>query len=280
MSTAQARKAKPAAAAKTPAKPAARKKAGLRSKSRGTTPEESAAPVKRPAARSPAATKPAAPRPAAKRPAAKRPPARKAPAAVQARPPRARKPAPPGPGIVATLAGISSAAVAKATGHGWDFWLSALDKAGAARLPHKDIVKILYDQLGLRKNWWVQMVTVGYEQARGLRKLNEKTDGFVATVSRTVAVPITALFAAWEEGRRGDWFPNALEVRRATKNKSMRITWPDGSGVDVNFYDKGGSKAVVAIEHGKLPDEGAVAAVKDLWGSALDRLKSTLEGKF
>ena len=280
MSTAQARKAKPAAAAKTPAKPAARKKAGLRSKPRATTPEESAAPVKRPAARSPAATKPAAPRPAAKRPAAKRPPARKAPAAVQARPPRARKPAPPGPGIVATLAGISSAAVAKATGHGWDFWLSALDKAGAARLPHKDIVKILYDQLGLRKNWWVQMVTVGYEQARGLRKLNEKTDGFVATVSRTVAVPITALFAAWEEGRRGDWFPDALEVRRATENKSMRITWPDGSGVDVNFYDKGGSKAVVAIEHGKLPDEGAVAAVKDLWGSALDRLKSTLEGKF
>lgn len=280
MSTAQARKARPAAAAKTPARPGATKKAALRSKARATTPKEPAAAVKRPVTKSPAATTPAAPRPAAKRPAAKRPPAKKAPAAVKSRAPRASKPVSSGPGIVATLAGVSSAAVAKATGHGWDFWLSALDKAGAARLAHKDIVKILYDQLGLRKNWWVQMVTVGYEQARGLRKLNQKTDGFVATVSRTVAVPIAALFAAWEEGRRGDWFPDALEVRRATKNKSMRITWPDGSGVDVNFYDKGGSKAVVAIEHGKLPDEGAVAAVKDLWSSALDRLKSTLEGKF
>jgi Activator of Hsp90 ATPase homolog 1-like protein len=101
----------------------------------------------------------------------------------------------------------------------------------------------------------------------------------VATVSRTVGVPISALFAAWEEGRRADWLPDVIEVRRATKNKSMRITWPDGSGVDVNFYDKGGNKAVVAIEQGKLPDEGAVAAVKQLWGSMLDRLKSTLEGK-
>ena len=138
---------------------------------------------------------------------------------------------------------------------------------------------MLYDKLGLRKNWWVQMVAVGYEQARGLRKPNQSALGFAASVSRTIAVPISALFAAWEDGRRGDWLPDAFEVRRATKNKSMRITWPDGSGVDVNFYEKGGNKAVVAIEHSELPDEGAVHAVKLLWGSTLDRLKATLEGK-
>lgn len=248
MSTAPAKKAKPRLAAKSPAQRAARKK--------------------------PAAI-------AAKnvRVAIKRPAATKAPATVRAKPARTDSPVPASTGIVATLAGISTAAVTKATGHGWNYWLRALDKAGAARLPHKEIVNVLYDKLGLRKSWWVQMVTVGYEQARGLRRVNQKADGFVATVSRTVAVPISALFAAWDDGRRGDWLPDAIEVRRATKNKSMRITWPDGSGVDVNFYDKGGSKAVVAIEQGKLPDEGAVAAVKQLWGSTLDRLKSTLEGK-
>jgi hypothetical protein len=237
----------------------------------------------RPAAKAPAESA-ATKRPAAKAPkkakvAAKHPAAKKTPAAVRAEPARTASPAPASPGIVAILAGISTAAVSKATGHGWNYWLRALDRAGAAGLPHKEIVKVLYEKLGLKKSWWVQMVTVGYEQARGLRKLNQKSDGFVATVSRTVSVPISALFAAWEEGRRGDWLPDALEVRRATKNKSMRITWPDGSGVDVNFYDKGGSRTVVAIEQGKLPDEGAVAAVKQLWGSTLDRLKSTLEGK-
>jgi hypothetical protein len=211
--------------------------------------------------------------------AAKRPAARKTPSAARAKPARTAVPAPASPGLVAMLAGISTAAVSRATGHGWNYWLRALDKAGAANLPHKEIVKVLYDRLGLKKSWWVQMVTVGYEQARGLRKLNQQSGGFVASVSRTVAVPISALFEAWDEGSRGDWLPETIEVRRATRNKSLRITWPDGSGVDVNFYDKGGSKAVVAIEQGRLPDEGAVAAVKQLWSATLDRLKSTLEGK-
>lgn len=182
-------------------------------------------------------------------------------------------------GVIRTLAGISTSAVAKATGHGWTYWLRALDRAGAATLPHREIVKLLGKSLGVRSPWWLQMITVGYEQARGLRKPNQQPRGFVASVSRTVAVPLNALYAAWQEGKRGDWLPDAIEVRRVTKNKSMKITWPDGSGIDVSFYDKGGHKAVVAIEQAQLPDPGAVATVKSLWGSTLDRLKATLEGK-
>lgn len=262
MNTTPAKKLKARTKVRAPAKTAVRKPPEAR------VPAKSV-PGKRPEAKPPAEA-PVRP----KRPAAKR-----APTTVRVKPGLPVSAAPNSPGIVATLAGISTAAVSRATGHGWNYWLRALDKAGAARLPHKEIVQTLYDKLGLRKIWWVQMVTVGYEQARGLRKLNQKADGFVATVSRTVGVPISALFAAWEEGRRGDWLPDTLEVRRATKNKSMRITWPDGSGVDVSFYDKGGNKAVVAIEQGKLPNEGAVAAARQLWSSTLDRLKSTLEGK-
>jgi hypothetical protein len=182
-------------------------------------------------------------------------------------------------GVAGTIAGVSNAAVAKATGHGWNYWLKALDRAGAASLAHKDIARMLYERLGLRKNWWVQMVAIGYEQARGLRKPHHGALGFVASVSRTIGVPVAALFAAFEDGRRGEWLPDAIEVRRATTNKSMRITWPDGSGVHVNFYSKGGDKAVVAVEHQRLPDESAVQAVKQLWGATLDRLKATLEGK-
>lgn len=184
-----------------------------------------------------------------------------------------------GPGLIATLAGVSTAAVAKATGHGWDYWLKTLDRLGAAKLPHQEIARMLYDKLGLRENWWVQLIAIGYEQARGAGKVQQNPLGFAATVTRTIAVPVSALYAAWEEGLRGNWLPDAIEVRRAMKNKSMKITWPDGSGVDVNFYAKGGEKAVIAIEQTKLPDEGAVEAVKQLWSSTLDRLKATLEGR-
>jgi len=96
---------------------------------------------------------------------------------------------------------------------------------------------------------------------------------------RTVGVPLSALYDAWQKGRRGDWLPDAIEVKRATKNRSMKITWPDGSGIDVNFYDKGGNKAVVAVEQTKLADQSAVDAAKTVWNSTLDRLKATLEGK-
>ena len=119
------------------------------------------------------------------------------------------------------------------------------------------------------------MIAVAYEQARGSRQRRERKNGFAATVTRTVSVPIHALYAAWEEGRRGDWLPAAIEVRRATKNKSMKITWPDGSGIDVSFYDKGGNRAVVAVDQTKLLDPSAVGVAKNLWGSALDRLNAT-----
>ena len=182
-------------------------------------------------------------------------------------------------GMIRTLAGISTTAVATATGHGWNYWLKALDKAGASTLPHGEIAKLLSKTLGIKHPWWVQMVAVAYEQARGKRQPRERKKGFAATVSRTVSVPITALYAAWEEGCRGDWLPDAIEVRRATRNKSMKITWPDGSGIDVSFYDKGGNKAVVAVEQTQLPDPSAVEVARNLWGSALDRLKATLETK-
>jgi hypothetical protein len=124
---------------------------------------------------------------------------------------------------------------------------------GASEAAAQQIAQLLYDKLGLRKNWWVQMIAVGYEQARGLRKPNQTPLGFAASVSRDDRRADFGALRGMEDGRRGEWLPDAFEVRRATKNKSMRITWPDGSGVDVNFYEKA-QKAVVAIREGKLPD--------------------------
>ncbi|MDQ5977623.1 MAG: hypothetical protein QG602_595, partial [Verrucomicrobiota bacterium] len=58
--------------------------------------------------------------------------------------------------------GISSAAVKKATGRTWAEWFAVLDKAGAAKLPHKEIALRLQRTHRLA-DWWGQMVTVGYE---------------------------------------------------------------------------------------------------------------------
>ncbi len=178
------------------------------------------------------------------------------------------------------LAGVGTEAVLRATGRAWEEWLTVLDRAGAKALPHKEIALMLSRKFGV-PDWWSQMVTVGYEQARGLRVVNQKADGFAANASRTVGIALDRLYEAWSDPRvRARWLPDApMEIRRSTDGKSMRITWNAGPGssVEVGFYSKGADKSMVQVQHSKLASAAAVKRQKAFWGDALERLKSLLE---
>jgi len=191
----------------------------------------------------------------------------------------ARKPATRMPAKVMKLAGVGSDAVMKATGKAWEEWLKVLDQAGAVKMPHKAIAEMVYKKYGV-PGWWAQMVTVGYEQARGMRAVYEKADGFAANASKTIAANLERVYDAWHDPRlREFWLPGApLEVRRSTDGKSMRITWTLGdSSVDVGFFSKGADKSMVQVEHSKLSDAQAVAAQKAYWSEGLERLRTWLE---
>ncbi|GAC1436280.1 MAG: hypothetical protein NVSMB68_08320 [Thermoanaerobaculia bacterium] len=172
---------------------------------------------------------------------------------------------------------ISDASVVKATGRGWKEWFALLDRRAAGKLAHKDIVAIVKDNGG--GMWWSQMVTVTYEQQRGLRELHQRADGFATSVSRTISAPIDDLFAAWNNARRRSrWLKNRLTLRKSAKNKSLRITWPAGdSQVEVSFYDKGKGKSQVTVQHSKLRDRDDVAGKKSFWAEALQKLKEHLD---
>jgi len=175
------------------------------------------------------------------------------------------------------IAGIGSASVQAKTGKTWDEWFAVLDAAGAQAMPHPQIARYLQEQHGV-PDWWRQMVSVGYEQARGLRQPHQKTDGFTANGSKTFSVPVATLYAACaDEARRALWLPGAaLTVRKATSDKSMRITWHDGTNLDVDFYEKNAAKSQVSLQHSRLPDAETAAAMKAYWADALERLISTL----
>jgi hypothetical protein len=177
------------------------------------------------------------------------------------------------------LAGVGSEAVSRATGRAWDEWLRVLDRAGAKAMPHKEIALLLSRKFKV-PDWWSQMVTVGYEQARGLRVLSQRASGFAANASKTFGVDVDDLYAAWSEPRqRSKWLPGApLEVRKATSGKSMRITWTTGgSNVDVNFFAVGRGKSRVQVEHDKLASGAAAVRQKAYWSEALGRLKAFLD---
>lgn len=179
-------------------------------------------------------------------------------------------------------AGIGSAAVLAKTGKSFDEWFALLDKVGAPNWPHKEIAAHLYDECGC-PNWWGQMIAVGYEQARGLRVKNQSCSGtFTANASKTVSVPVAALFKSWNDpDDLIRWLPEAasMTVRKATANKSLRITWIDGrTSVEVNFWMKGEAKSQVAVQHSKLASPSEVSHWKAFWASALLKLQAHLEG--
>jgi uncharacterized protein YndB with AHSA1/START domain len=174
---------------------------------------------------------------------------------------------------------MSDAAVQAKTGKSWQAWFAILDRAGAQKMSHKEIAADLYKEQGC-PGWWNQMVAVGYEQERGLREKYQKPSGYEISASKVVAVSVSSLYRAWEEKTaRQRWLPHAgFTIRKATRNKSMRITWTDGkSNLDVNFYPKDGGKSQVAVQHGKLANAKQADRMKTYWAERLERLKGILE---
>jgi hypothetical protein len=191
------------------------------------------------------------------------------------RPPRSAK-APPVD--YASIAGMSDAALKAKTGCDWGRWVRALDHAKAHTWPHRKIASYVHDQYEI-PGWWAQAVTVGYERIRGLRAIGQRRDGaFEATKSRTFAVPVAALFEAFAGDRaRTRWLPGVtLSVRKATPNRSVRITWQDGTSVEVWLTAKGAEKSAVQVQHRKLPDKESAVRTKAYWTERLDALARTL----
>lgn len=174
---------------------------------------------------------------------------------------------------------MSDQAVQAKTGKTWDEWFAILDRAGAKKMSHQEIVAQLVDHHSVGP-WWQQMVTVTYEKARGLREDHQVSDGYQISRSRTLAVPVSELFKAWYDKRsRARWLQeNGLIVRKSTADKSMRITWIDGkTSLEVNFCSKGQGKSQVSVQHSKLSDAAAAERMKSYWTESLDRLQTFLQ---
>lgn len=173
---------------------------------------------------------------------------------------------------------MSDDAVKAKTGKAWAQWFKILDAAGAKKMTHQERVALLNQKHGVGP-WWQQMVAVTYEQARGLRDKHQKPEGYEISVSRTVDAPVGEAFKAWaDEKTRRKWLPASLTIRKATANKSLRITWEDGTtSLEVSFMPKGAGKSQVVAQHSKIPDAKGVAKMKKFWAKALDRLKESIE---
>ena len=176
----------------------------------------------------------------------------------------------------AELAGMSDAAIKKATGRDWQEWAPILDAMKASEKPHGEIAAYVFS-LGV-PGWWAQAVTVGYERIRGLREKGQRRGGaYEANKSRTFPVPVEKLFAAFANTRtRNRWLDAKMTVRTANSNKTIRASFDDGTLAQFYFTDKGSGKSTVAVQHQKLPDKDTATRTKQLWTERLETLAKML----
>ena len=193
------------------------------------------------------------------------------------------EPEPPAPApapVDPALMGMSSEAMARRTGKTWEDWLALLDAWGAADRSHPEIASYVRDELGI-DGWWAQNITVGYERARGKRAVGQLVDGFSATASKTVNVPVERLYEAITDPElRQRWLPDAPLAISSASLKAFHAAWsPEGSPnarVDANLIVKGPSKSAVNLQVRRLPDAAAAERAKAYWRERLAALAELL----
>jgi hypothetical protein len=176
---------------------------------------------------------------------------------------------------------VSEEAIRSRTGRGWEQWFDLIDDGSTSELTHAEIARWLADEQGV-DGWGAQAITVSYERARRGRAVGERSDGFVITASKTVAIPVERLFDAFvDESTRDRWLPDGeLRERISTRPKSARFDWGDGeTRVNVGFQAKGDERSTVDLEHERLPDAEQAERMKAYWRERVAALKSQLEGE-
>jgi uncharacterized protein YndB with AHSA1/START domain len=146
-------------------------------------------------------------------------------------------------------------------------------------MSHRAIAEIVHGSYKV-PGWWTQAVTVGYERIKGLREIGQRRSGeYEASRSKTLPVPVARLYKAFASARiRNKWLPDVkVTVRKATPERSIRMTWEDGTSVEVWFVKKGETRSVVQVAHRKLTSRKEIAARKVFWGEKLSALGEVLD---
>jgi hypothetical protein len=169
---------------------------------------------------------------------------------------------------------MNTEGIEKATGKSFAWWCKALDKAGAKKMNHTEIAKLVRT-LAETSGWWAQGITVAYEQHTGRRMPGQRADGtFSATVSLTVEGAPEDLLARWQKAH-AKALPKSVSVVKEARSKpearyiSWRATLRDGTSAVIGFDPKPNGKSIVAVEHQKLTSFEKLEGVKAMWRKAL-----------
>ncbi|TQL47227.1 hypothetical protein FB562_0279 [Homoserinimonas aerilata] len=169
---------------------------------------------------------------------------------------------------------VSDTRLIAATGKTRGEWHALLDAENAATWPHPDIAKWLHREHGVDA-WWAQGITVGYEQARGIRAPGQQADGtFVAGSSTTVDGELQSVLEKAITIFSDHLGSSPVSISRAAKHPTARWSLPDGTGVLVTVSPAAigtVGRARVAATRTRLATEDALDGAKTELATVLQR---------
>jgi hypothetical protein len=176
----------------------------------------------------------------------------------------------PGPGPASSPADrrrgdqrLSDARLGSGTGRSAAEWFARLDAAGATRLSHEQISRLLVDEFEVVP-WWAEGITVRYEQERGVEPPGRQPDGsYAVTVGRSLrGAPLELLdlaidrFAGYAGGR-------PVAVARSAAQPTAEWALAHGDTLHLRVVPTGGPKCSVTLTQGSLRLPERVQPVKE-----------------
>lgn len=171
-------------------------------------------------------------------------------------------------------------ALERATGRGWDDWLSIFEAAGARELGHAAIASLARSRMPedlQNPDWWAQGAAIAYEQHAGLRVPGQSSTGtFRVGASRTLPLDRDAAIETWSaaHGDRSKHLGYAAgEPRRSRTEKRSFLRFDlEGAGrVEVSATPKG-EKTTLAVTHDGVPDGDRIEEWRAHWKALLAAL--------
>lgn len=157
---------------------------------------------------------------------------------------------------------VSDDAVREATGRGRAEWFALLDRAGAVTWTHPAIASWLVGRHGV-DGWWAQGITVGYEQARGIRQPGQRQDGtFEASVSRTVDLGTADALRGLAAVVTLQLDVDPLALNLTAKHPTARFPLEGGEFVLASASPVAEGRSSIGLTWGRMPDGSRIADVK------------------
>lgn len=164
--------------------------------------------------------------------------------------------------------------IIKGTGRAWAHWLALLDDAGAMERSHTEIARWLVATQDIT-GWWAQMVTVGYERARGRRAVHQTKRGFEVSVSKTIRAPLATVWAVVTDPALQPAWIDAGILEPTTVREGVRARFLVAGGpitVEASFDPRAEDRTTVTVTVRKLQDREDVERQRAVWRERSRRL--------